>query len=95
MNIIVKTASGKYIVRPDTTWEKDNEDFFPPDYISKISFTPVLFARISKPGKSIGVRLLQDITIQSVTAFYSILRTLSEKTPKISHVPPALTIPPS
>ena len=24
MNIIVKTASGHIIVRPDTTWEKDN-----------------------------------------------------------------------
>lgn len=56
MNIIVKTSAGNYIVRPDTTWEKDNEDFFPPDYIEELSFTPVLFARITKPGKSIGLR---------------------------------------
>lgn len=56
MNIIVKTSAGNCIVRPDTTWEKDNEDFFPPDYIGELSFTPVLFARITKPGKSIGLR---------------------------------------
>lgn len=54
MNIITRTYSGKYIVRPDTTWERDNEDFYPPEFISALSFTPVLFARISKPGRSIS-----------------------------------------
>lgn len=54
MNIIVKTASGRIIVRPDTTWEKDNEDFFPPEFVGPISASPVLFARILKPGRSIG-----------------------------------------
>ena len=28
MNIPVITASGKVIVRPDTTWERDNEDVY-------------------------------------------------------------------
>lgn len=54
MNIAVKTASGKYIVRPDTTWEKDNEDLYLPEFVNKLSYTPVLFARITKPGRSIG-----------------------------------------
>lgn len=54
MNIIVKTLEGKYIVRPDTTWEKDNEDFYPPEFIERLTYTPVLFARISKPGRSIS-----------------------------------------
>lgn len=54
MNIIVKTASGHVIVRPDTTWEKDSEDFFPPEFVDGITWSPVLFARISKPGRSIG-----------------------------------------
>ena len=54
MNIVVKTASGKYIVRPDTTWERDNEDLYVPEFISGLSYTPVLFARISKPGRSVG-----------------------------------------
>lgn len=54
MNIVVKTAAGKYIVRPDTTRAKDCSDFFPPEFVDRISYTPVLFARICKPGKSIG-----------------------------------------
>lgn len=54
MNIIVKTSSSKYIVRPDTTWERDNEDFFPPEFVDSLSYTPVLFARISKPGRSVS-----------------------------------------
>lgn len=54
MNIIVRTNSGRYIVRPDTTWEKDNEDFFPPEFVRELSFSPVVFARICKPGRSVG-----------------------------------------
>lgn len=56
MNIVVRTISGNCIVRPDTTWERDNEDIFPPEFVDRLSFVPVLFARISKPGKSIGLR---------------------------------------
>lgn len=58
MNIIVKTYNGKIIVRPDTTWERDNEDFYPPDYIDSLSFTPIIAARIAKPGKSIGANFV-------------------------------------
>ena len=54
MNIIVRTAEGKYIVRPDTTWERDNEDIYIPEFVNRISWTPVLFARVSKPGRSVG-----------------------------------------
>ena len=56
MNIIVRTCSGKYIVRPDTTWERDSEDFYPPEFIDGLSWVPVLFARISRPGRSVGER---------------------------------------
>ncbi len=56
MNIIVKTASGHLIVRPDTTWEKDNEDLYVPDEVSSLSFTPVLAGRITKPGRSVGLK---------------------------------------
>lgn len=54
MNIIVKTADSRIYVRPDTTWERDNEDLYLPPFIDKLSFTPVLFARISKPGRSVA-----------------------------------------
>ena len=53
MNIIVRSARNAYFVRPDTTWERDAEDFYPPEDISSISFTPTLFAHICKPGRSI------------------------------------------
>ncbi|MBP5218935.1 MAG: hypothetical protein J6Z47_08320 [Bacteroidales bacterium] len=56
MNIIVKTAQGRIIVRPDTTWEKDNADFFPPDFVEQLTFSPVLFARILKPGRSVSLK---------------------------------------
>lgn len=54
MNIIVKTSSGHVIVRPDTTWEKDNEDFYPPEFVDRLTYSPVFFARILKPGRSVG-----------------------------------------
>jgi len=54
MNIIIRTYEGKFIVRPDTTWERDNEDLYLPEFINSVSFTPVFFAKISKPGRSIG-----------------------------------------
>lgn len=56
MNIIVRTSGGHTVVRPDTTWEKDNEDFYPPEPVNLLSASPVLFARISKPGRSVGIR---------------------------------------
>lgn len=54
MNIIVRSSQGAYFVRPDTTWERDSEDFYPPESVTGLSFTPVLFAHICKPGRSIS-----------------------------------------
>lgn len=54
MNIIVKTSSDHITVRPDTTWEKDNEDFYPPEFVNELTYSPVLFARVLKPGRSVG-----------------------------------------
>lgn len=56
MNIIVRSAEGAYFVRPDTTWERDSEDFYPPETVTGLLWTPVLFAHISKPGRSISAR---------------------------------------
>lgn len=56
MNIIVKTYNGKIISRPDTSWEKDSEDFYPPDFIESITLSPVIFARICKPGKRVCLK---------------------------------------
>lgn len=54
MNIVVLSAAGNVTVRPDTTWERDGEDFYVPEFIHSLKYTPVLFARISKPGRSIS-----------------------------------------
>lgn len=55
MNIIVKSfGADRYSCRPDTTWERENKDFFSPGFVNTIYYAPVVFARISKAGKCIG-----------------------------------------
>lgn len=55
MNIIVRPyGCDSCYCRPDTTWERENKDFYVPDGISDISWTPIVFVRISKAGKCIG-----------------------------------------
>lgn len=56
MNIVVQTASGRIIVRPDTTWEKDNENLYVPDFVNSLSWSPVLTVRICKPGRSVSAK---------------------------------------
>lgn len=53
MNIVLKTAGGHYLVRPDTTLERNSGDLYLPEDVSSISYTPVLFARICKSGKAV------------------------------------------
>lgn len=53
MNILTRTYSGRIVCRPDTTWEKDNEDFYPPQFVEALSYAPVLFTHILKPGRSV------------------------------------------
>ena len=55
MNITVRTyGDGVFVCRPDTTWERENKDFYSPDTVSDIWYSPVVFARISKAGKSVS-----------------------------------------
>lgn len=56
MNIIVATHSGHFITRPDTTWKLNLEKIYLPEGVSSVSWTPVLFAHISRPGKGVEVR---------------------------------------
>ena len=59
MNITVKIfGTDSFICRPDTTWERENRDFYPPEFVGGIYYTPVIFARISKAGKFIGSRFV-------------------------------------
>ena len=55
MNIIVKPYdSSLCYCRPDTTWERENKDFYSPDCVKELHWSPILFVRISKAGKCIG-----------------------------------------
>lgn len=55
MNIIVRPyGSDLCYCRPDTTWEREDKDFYVPDSIDTVYWVPVVFARISKAGKCIG-----------------------------------------
>ncbi len=55
MNIIVKPyGSSNCYCRPDTTWERENKDFYSPECVNEFSWAPILFVRISKAGKCIG-----------------------------------------
>lgn len=59
MNIIVKPhGSDVCHCRPDTTWERENKDFYVPDCVSQMHWTPVIFVRISKAGKCINPKFV-------------------------------------
>lgn len=59
MNIIVKPyGSVLCYCRPDTTWEREDKDFYSPDSVTDLYWTPVVFARISKAGKCIGEKFV-------------------------------------
>ena len=59
MNIIVKPyGSDLCHCRPDTTWERENKDFYSPECVNEIYWTPVVFARVSKAGKCVGSKFV-------------------------------------
>ena len=60
MNIIVKPYGGNLCYcRPDTTWERENKDFYSPECVNEIYWTPVVFARVSKAGKCVGRKFVE------------------------------------
>lgn len=58
MNVLVLTSSDKVIFRPDTSWDKDSADLYLPDYVEALSFSPVVYTRITKPGKSVAEKFV-------------------------------------
>lgn len=53
MNILVLSADGIVSLRPDSGINKNNTDFYVPDGMEEVEFTPVAVARIAKAGKSV------------------------------------------
>ncbi|MCX4335644.1 MAG: hypothetical protein K1V99_08095 [Bacteroidales bacterium] len=59
MNIAIKIyGNDRCCCRPDTTWERENRDYYVPDGIDSIHWSPIAFARISKAGKCIGEKFV-------------------------------------
>ena len=59
MNIIIKPyGSDSCYCRPDTTWERENKDFYVPDNVKVLYWAPVVFARVSKAGKCINPKFV-------------------------------------
>lgn len=59
MNIIVKPYGSELCYcRPDTTWERENKDFYSPECVDELYWSPVMFARICKAGKCIGEKFV-------------------------------------
>jgi len=60
MNIIVKPHDkDSCYCRPDTTWERENRDFYVPESVGELHMAPIVFARISKAGKCIGEKFVE------------------------------------
>ena len=59
MNIVVKPYGSEFCYcRPDTTWERENKDFYVPDCAQTLFWTPVMFGKINKAGKCIGQKFV-------------------------------------
>ena len=55
MNIIVKPYGNDLCqCRPDTTWERENKDFYSPECVNEVLGAPVVFVRVCKAGKCVG-----------------------------------------
>ena len=57
MNIITVPYNSKgYFVRPDTSLNKDSNDYFCPDNITELAVASFIFVRASKAGKSVSAK---------------------------------------
>ncbi|MBQ0006764.1 MAG: hypothetical protein KBS57_05115, partial [Alistipes sp.] len=54
MNILtVSHDYSSFRFRPDSTLTRSQETYYLPDFVSSVSFSPILFFRCSRPGKSV------------------------------------------
>ena len=56
MKLIVLTADGFSLARPDTSWNRKNSDFYVPDNIQELYWAPVAYSMVERPGKCIAQR---------------------------------------
>lgn len=57
MNIVTSLYGGKeYFIRPDTSINKDSNDYFCPDTIESFAAVPSIWVKAVKPGKHVKAR---------------------------------------
>ena len=56
MKLIVLTAEGYSLARPDTSWNRKNSDFYVPDNVQELYWAPVAYSMVERPGKCIAQR---------------------------------------
>ena len=59
MNILVHTCQGRCIARPDSTLNKNGDDFYVPDAVRDLLYTPVVFARTGRSAKAVEEKFAQ------------------------------------
>lgn len=56
MNYIVKCYGGGIVFRPDTSRKRDEDDLYVPEFIDALSYSPVVYLKLDRPGKCIAKR---------------------------------------
>ncbi|NLD22484.1 MAG: hypothetical protein GX664_08480 [Bacteroidales bacterium] len=56
MNIAVVTSDRDYYFRPDTSLNREAQNFYLPDGVSQLRLTPCIYSKLIKGGKSIGAK---------------------------------------
>lgn len=57
MNIITIPYGGElHYIRPDISYNKDSDDYFCPDYVSRLAAVPFVYIRMERAAKAIQTR---------------------------------------
>ncbi|MCF0176309.1 MAG: hypothetical protein HUJ94_05680 [Bacteroidales bacterium] len=59
MNIIVVSKAGAVSCRPDTSWEREDNDVYAPGCSASWAYAPITFVRIGKAGKCVGAKFAE------------------------------------
>ena len=59
MNILIRTAASGVVSRPDTTYRHNIEEVYLPDFVERVNWSPILFARVCKAGRSIAQKFAE------------------------------------
>lgn len=58
MNISILHTTGSITCRPDTTLQREDAPLYLPDGVKTVEYSPILIAKLSRSGKSIGEKFV-------------------------------------